>query len=75
MERMPNFLLRPLPAALEPLAMLALAAEIRTHDGGLSLAAVTVDHGLRPEAAAEADPQAAGDEPAAEADEGKPAEG
>lgn len=39
----------------DSLAMLALAAEIRTHDGGLSLAAVTVDHGLRPEAAAEAD--------------------
>ena len=39
----------------DSLAMLALAAEIRTHDGGLSLAAVTVDHGLRPEAAAEAE--------------------
>ena len=39
----------------DSLAMLALAAEIRTHEGGLSLAAVTVDHGLRPEAAAEAD--------------------
>lgn len=38
----------------DSMAMLALAQEVEALDCGLTLSAVTVDHGLRPEAAAEA---------------------